>query len=62
MRRRGYIKLRDFGENTDQELGQALKTLSSRGMKKLVFDLRGNPAARSIRRFAWPIDSCLAAT
>jgi carboxyl-terminal processing protease len=39
----GYIKLRDFGENTDQELGQALKTLSSRGMKKLVFDLRGNP-------------------
>jgi len=39
----GYIKLRDFGENTDQELGQALKTLSSRGMKRLVFDLRGNP-------------------
>jgi carboxyl-terminal processing protease len=39
----GYIKLRDFGENTDQELGQALKSLSSRGMKRLVFDLRGNP-------------------
>ena len=39
----GYIKLRDFGENTDQELGQALKSLSSRGMKKLVFDLRSNP-------------------
>src|SRR5215216_4285768 len=39
----GYIKLRDFGENTDQELGQALKALSSRGMKKLVFDLRSNP-------------------
>src|ERR1041384_1018118 len=39
----GYIKLRDFGENTDKELGQALKTPSTRGMKRLVFDLRSNP-------------------
>jgi carboxyl-terminal processing protease len=39
----GYVKLREFGENTDQELGQALKALSGRGMKRLVLDLRSNP-------------------
>jgi carboxyl-terminal processing protease len=39
----GYIKLTDFGENTDQELRRALKDLTSKGMRRLVFDLRGNP-------------------
>src|SRR5687768_124599 len=39
----GYIKLQDFGENSDQEVGQALRDLTSKGMKRLVFDLRGNP-------------------
>jgi len=39
----GYIKLQDFGENTDQELGKALDDLTKQGMKRLVFDLRGNP-------------------
>jgi len=39
----GYIKLREFGENTDAELGKALKDLSAKGMKRLVFDLRANP-------------------
>ena len=39
----GYIKLQDFGENTDQELGRALGELTKKGMKRLVFDLRGNP-------------------
>jgi carboxyl-terminal processing protease len=39
----GYIKLTDFGENTDQELGRALKDLTGKGMKRLIFDLRGNP-------------------
>jgi carboxyl-terminal processing protease len=38
-----YLKLTDFGENTDSELGRALKDLSSKGMRRLVFDLRGNP-------------------
>ncbi|HEX5108331.1 MAG TPA: S41 family peptidase [Vicinamibacterales bacterium] len=38
-----YLKLTDFGENTDQELGRALKELATKGMKRLVFDLRGNP-------------------
>jgi carboxyl-terminal processing protease len=39
----GYIKLQDFGENTDQELGKALDSLTKQGMARLVFDLRGNP-------------------
>ena len=39
----GYIKLTEFGENSDQELGKALKDLGGKGMKRLVFDLRGNP-------------------
>ena len=39
----GYIKLTEFGENSDQELGKALKELTGKGMKRLVFDLRGNP-------------------
>src|SRR5689334_20875731 len=39
----GYVRLSEFGENTDQELGQALRTLSRQGMKRLVFDLRNNP-------------------
>jgi len=39
----GYIKLQDFGENTDPELGRALRELTQKGMKRLVFDLRGNP-------------------
>jgi carboxyl-terminal processing protease len=39
----GYIRLQDFGENTDQELGRALRDLTQKGMKRLVFDLRGNP-------------------
>jgi carboxyl-terminal processing protease len=39
----GYLKLQDFGENTDQELGKALEALTKQGMQRLVFDLRGNP-------------------
>lgn len=39
----GYLHLQDFGENTDQELGRALRDLKSKGMRRLVFDLRGNP-------------------
>jgi carboxyl-terminal processing protease len=38
-----YVKVTDFGENTDQELGRALKDLAGKGMRRLVFDLRGNP-------------------
>ena len=39
----GYVRISDFGENTDQELGNALQALTKRGMKRLVFDLRTNP-------------------
>jgi carboxyl-terminal processing protease len=39
----GYIAVSDFGENTDQELGKALKDLKGKGMRRLIFDLRGNP-------------------
>jgi carboxyl-terminal processing protease len=39
----GYVLLSDFGENTDQELGRALRELTGRGMRRLVFDLRNNP-------------------
>jgi carboxyl-terminal processing protease len=39
----GYLKLTEFGENSDQEVGKALKDLTAKGMKRLVFDLRANP-------------------
>jgi carboxyl-terminal processing protease len=39
----GYIRVSEFGENTDAELGQALRNLQRQGMKRLVFDLRNNP-------------------
>ena len=39
----GYVRVTDFGENTDQELGRALRDLTQKGMKRLVFDLRENP-------------------
>ncbi len=39
----GYIQLREFAENTDDELGHALEDLTSKGMKRLVLDLRMNP-------------------
>src|SRR5688500_7434515 len=39
----GYVRMSEFGENTDQELGQALASLTKRGMKRFVLDLRNNP-------------------
>jgi carboxyl-terminal processing protease len=39
----GYIKLGDFGETSDKEVGDALDKLRAQGMKRLVFDLRDNP-------------------
>ena len=39
----GYIRLQDFAENTDRDLGAALKDLSSKGMRRILLDLRGNP-------------------
>jgi carboxyl-terminal processing protease len=42
----GYIKLREFGETSDAEVSKALKDLSAKGMKRLVFDLRTNPGGQ----------------
>jgi carboxyl-terminal processing protease len=39
----GYVHLKDFGENTDREIKQALRDLTSKGMKRLLLDLRQNP-------------------
>jgi carboxyl-terminal processing protease len=39
----GYIKVQDFAEHTDRDLGLALGDLKAKGMKRLLFDLRGNP-------------------
>jgi len=39
----GYIRLQDFAESTDRELGAALKDLRSKGMKRVLLDIRDNP-------------------
>jgi carboxyl-terminal processing protease len=39
----GYIKLADFSETSNDEVGAALTQLTNSGMKRLVFDLRDNP-------------------
>ncbi len=39
----GYVRVSEFGENTDTELGRALRDLTQKGMKRLVLDLRNNP-------------------
>ena len=39
----GYIRHQDWGENTDREMQRALNDLRSKGMKRLLFDIRGNP-------------------
>lgn len=38
----GYIKLSSFNFDSDKEFSNALKNLKSKGMKSLIFDLRGN--------------------
>ncbi len=39
----GYIRMQDFGENTDHDVKHALHELTSKGMRRLLFDIRGNP-------------------
>jgi len=39
----GYIRMQDFGENTDRDVKHALHDLASKGMKRLLFDVRNNP-------------------
>ncbi|MGB9590185.1 MAG: S41 family peptidase, partial [Candidatus Hydrothermia bacterium] len=39
----GYIKMTSFSSDAAAELAEIIDTLNSRGMKALIFDLRGNP-------------------
>lgn len=39
----GYIKLNSFTNTASQEVKKAFNELKEKGMKELVFDLRGNP-------------------
>jgi carboxyl-terminal processing protease len=39
----GYIRHQEWGENTDNEIRRALSDLKSKGMKRLLYDIRGNP-------------------
>jgi carboxyl-terminal processing protease len=48
----GYVKLGDFSETSNEEVGRALKDLSAKGMKRLIFDLRDNPGG--------PLDQAIA--
>lgn len=41
--RTGYVRLQDFSETTDRDLGQVLANFSQAGMKRLLLDLRMNP-------------------
>ncbi len=45
----GYINLTRFSETTTSEMVKALQDLSSRGMKKLVLDLRNNPGGYEVQ-------------
>ena len=38
-----YIRMQDFGENTDHDVKHALHELASKGMRRLLFDIRQNP-------------------
>ncbi|MFA7227872.1 MAG: S41 family peptidase [Melioribacteraceae bacterium] len=45
----GYINLTRFSETSTDEMKNALRELSSRGMKRLVLDLRNNPGGYEIQ-------------
>jgi carboxyl-terminal processing protease len=48
----GYVRLQDFSETTDRELGEALAKLGGEGMQRLILDLRDNPGG--------PLDQAIA--
>jgi carboxyl-terminal processing protease len=39
----GYVRIKQFGEQTSDDLEKALRKLEGRGMRSLIIDLRGNP-------------------
>ena len=63
----GYIILTRFNEKSSSEVKKAFNALKKRGMKKLVFDLRGNPGgslgeAINISNFFLPKGSTIVST
>lgn len=44
--RTAFIRIEDFAEHTDDELGKALDTLAQQGMRQVVLDLRNNPGGQ----------------
>jgi carboxyl-terminal processing protease len=48
----GYIRLQDFSETSDTEVGAALTKLKAAGMERLILDLRDNPGG--------PLDQAIA--
>ena len=48
----GYVRLQDFSETTNHELGEALEQLKRDGMQRLLLDLRENPGG--------PLDQAIA--
>lgn len=63
----GYIVLTRFSNKASSEVKKAFKALKKRGMKKLVFDLRGNPGgslleAINISNFFLPKGSTIVST
>ena len=42
----GYVRIDDFAEHTEEELSNSLEDMQSKGMKRLVLDLRNNPGGQ----------------
>ena len=49
----GYIRMQDFGENTDRDVKHALRDLASKGMKRLLYDIRANPGGPLTQVVRW---------
>ena len=39
----GYVRMQDFAEHTDRDLGRVLTELTDKGMQRLLLDIRDNP-------------------
>src|SRR5262245_40056838 len=48
----GYIRLQDFSETSDSEVGEAINKLRSQGLERVILDLRDNPGG--------PLDQAIA--
>jgi carboxyl-terminal processing protease len=48
----GYVRLQDFSDTTNREVGEALARLRTEGMQRLILDLRDNPGG--------PLDQAIA--